>query len=389
MKTAVQFGAGAIGRGLMGDILYESGYRIVFIDTDDKLIQQINETHSFDLIETEKNNHRKTITKVDAINARKQENQAIAELCNASVITTSVRVENLKYIAPVIAKGLIARKQLGVCPVDIMAFENSYKASDTLKQLVLDADEGMSVELLKETARFANTVTDRGVMLIEENGKSVVQIGNEFEAAIEQSALYDPNSKPIKDGSYTKNIDFFIDRKMFIENGGHCTCGYLARLKGYTYIMEGFQDEDLYKKVRDEMREVAYMLSKKYELPLDELEDYVEYTLGRYLGSKYSDPLTRVCRSPIRKLGPSDRFTAPALQAEQLGTPTDCMARSIAATLLFVNEEDEEAVRLQKYIQENGIEKSITEFTTVLPETGLYHKIMESYEKFKKEAEEK
>lgn len=382
MKTAVHFGAGAIGRGLLGDLLFESGYRLVFVDTNDQVINQMNETNSFDLIEVEHENNRKTITNVFAYNSIKQE-EVIEEIANAEVLTTSVRVENLKWIAPVIAKGLLKRLEKDIVPINILAFENAYKASDILRKLILESNEQITEEALEQTARFANTITDRGVMLIDENGKSVVQVGEAFEAAIEQTALFDPNSKPIKDASYTQNIDLVIDRKLFIINGGHCYAGYLSSIKNYTEIQQGFNDEGIYNDVREEMLEVATLLSQKYDIDFKELADYVEFALNRYVTAKYVDMVTRVCRNPIRKLGDKDRLVGPGLQAEAMGLPYDNIAKAIAAPFFFDNKEDEESQTIQKFTKEHGIEKSITEFTTIQSNTGLYKAVLKSITEFK------
>ncbi len=43
MKTAVQFGAGNIGRGFMGQLLFESGYKTVFVEAKNELVEQLNE----------------------------------------------------------------------------------------------------------------------------------------------------------------------------------------------------------------------------------------------------------------------------------------------------------------------------------------------------------
>lgn len=385
MKTAVHFGAGAIGRGLLGDLLFESGYRLVIVDTNQQVIDQINETNSFDLIEVDRGNNRKTITNVFAYNSINQEEKVVEEIANAEILTTSVRVENLKWIAPVIAKGLLKRLENQIDPINILAFENAYKASDILRDLILEKDKQVSAEVLEKTARFANTITDRGVMLIEEDGKSVVQVGEDFEAAVEQTALFDPESKPIKDAAYTKNIDLVIDRKLFIINGGHCYCGYLSNIKGYTEIQEGFADEEIYNTVREEMREVASMLSKKYDLGFKELADYVEFALNRYVEAKYVDMVTRVSRNPIRKLGAKDRLVSPGLQAEAMGLPYDNIAKAIAAPFFFDNPDDEESQTIQRFIKENGIEKAITEYTTIQPDTGLYKAVLNHIRAFKGE----
>ena len=42
MKKAIQFGAGNIGRGFMGDLFHESGYHITFVDVDQTIINTLN-----------------------------------------------------------------------------------------------------------------------------------------------------------------------------------------------------------------------------------------------------------------------------------------------------------------------------------------------------------
>ena len=49
MKTAVHFGAGKIGRGFIADLLHDSGYKIVFADVVQPLVDLVNETHEYSL----------------------------------------------------------------------------------------------------------------------------------------------------------------------------------------------------------------------------------------------------------------------------------------------------------------------------------------------------
>ncbi len=48
-KLAVQFGAGNIGRGLMGQLFWESGFETVFVDADPSLVDQLNARGSYPL----------------------------------------------------------------------------------------------------------------------------------------------------------------------------------------------------------------------------------------------------------------------------------------------------------------------------------------------------
>lgn len=49
MPTVVQFGAGAIGRGFLGQLWCEAGYETVFVDTNAALVQVLNERGSYPL----------------------------------------------------------------------------------------------------------------------------------------------------------------------------------------------------------------------------------------------------------------------------------------------------------------------------------------------------
>ena len=49
MKKAVQFGAGNIGRGFLGQLFFESGYETTFVDVVEPLVAGLNERHSYPL----------------------------------------------------------------------------------------------------------------------------------------------------------------------------------------------------------------------------------------------------------------------------------------------------------------------------------------------------
>ena len=49
MKTAVQFGAGNIGRGFMGQFFWEAGYRIVFVEANERVVTDLNAHNEYPL----------------------------------------------------------------------------------------------------------------------------------------------------------------------------------------------------------------------------------------------------------------------------------------------------------------------------------------------------
>ncbi|MCD2475919.1 mannitol-1-phosphate 5-dehydrogenase, partial [Staphylococcus aureus] len=71
---------------------------------------------------------------------------------------------------------------------------------------------------------------------------------------------------------------------------------------------------------------------------------------GRFENPFISDDVTRVARSPLRKLGENDRLVGPAKKIKE----PNALAEGIAAALRFDFTGDPEAVELQALIEEKG-----------------------------------
>ena len=110
MKTAVHFGAGKIGRGFIADLLHDSGYRIVFADVVQPLVDLVNKDHEYSLFLIDHDYEEKIIDNIVAYSTISEPEKVIEEIVNAEVLTTSVMATNLPKVAPLITKGLKARK---------------------------------------------------------------------------------------------------------------------------------------------------------------------------------------------------------------------------------------------------------------------------------------
>lgn len=385
MKTAVQFGAGAIGRGLLGDLLGESGYNIIFIDTDPEIVNQINSTNSFDLLEM-KDNNIKTIKNSKAINILENEKEVIEAVAKADIVTTSVGVNNLPNIATTIGKGILLRSRSEKSnKVDVLAFENAHMASNLLKKLILEKLPKLDKTVLDSNASFANTVTDRSVMNKTKDGKSIIMVGDTFEASIAQDELSDPTSEPIKYGDYTNKIGLYVDRKFFIVNGGHCIAAYLGSNKGYNYMWQSFTDDEIFLDVKKAMEEIGDMLSIKYEIEKVKMDEYIKFILDRYVETSRvnGDEIVRVGRNLIQKINKKDRLIMPALQIEAMNKPLSHLAKGIASAYLYDLKIDKQSQQVQAYIEEYGIDKAVNEFSGLDEDSLLYEEIINKYNQLK------
>ena len=69
MKTAIQFGAGNIGRGFMGQLFHEAGYRICFVDVSFNLVNSLKASRSYTLRLLDAKTRREIDMSIDKIDA--------------------------------------------------------------------------------------------------------------------------------------------------------------------------------------------------------------------------------------------------------------------------------------------------------------------------------
>ncbi|MDQ0693485.1 mannitol-1-phosphate/altronate dehydrogenase [Arthrobacter sp. W4I7] len=128
---AVHFGAGNIGRGFVGLLLHDAGYEVVFADVAEELINQLATADSYAVHEVGENPAVRTVDNFRALNSNTQEAELVAEIATADIVTTAVGPHILKFVAPVIARGIVAREP-GRAPLQVMACENAINATDIL-----------------------------------------------------------------------------------------------------------------------------------------------------------------------------------------------------------------------------------------------------------------
>ncbi len=386
MKTAVHFGAGTIGRGFIGDLLHDSGFEITFVDVDEAMMKEMTKQGSYTLFRINNHANRKVIDHVRGLCSLTQEDEVIDAIVGADFVTTAVWVNNLPKVAPVIAKGLAKRLQAGKEKVNVMACENAIRATDILKKEILST--GILTEQQADSiACFPNTAVDRMVFAVEVDGIKGVEVGpdDEYELPIEQNRLVDPTSEPIKGAEYTDNLDKYLERKLYVVNCCHALGGFYGFLKGYDYVLQAFNDEEILKDVNAGIRESAEMLTKKYDFTMKDFDGYLEFVVRRYQTPGVKDPVGRVCRNPIRKLANNERLIGPAGLCEEYGVDNKYLCKGAAAAFLFENSEDVEAVEIQNYIKENSIEKAVPHYTGLDPESKSAKQIIMSYYDLKKQ----
>lgn len=382
--NAIHFGAGSIGRGFIGDLLHEDGYAITFVDVNTALNEQINHDNGYDLYLIEENYRKKIIDHCTAWSPLTDRDKILVLFLDADIITTSVWADNLTKIAPLIMAGLKERQLGKKEKINIITCENALFNGDILRQAILDLENSFSAPTLDALACFPNTAVDRMVLNSRRDGKDTVDIGVEYELVIERNRLVNPAKLPITGATYTNSLQKYLERKLYIINGGHAWAGYMGYVRGYDIIQEVFANDKLVSEVKSVMEEVAALLCHKYDFSREELDSYIDFAINRFKTPGIKDTIARVCRSPIRKLSSNDRLVGPCVQCELAGLKNDALLAGIAAVFLFENPADEQCNELRAAIQAEGIEQAVTHYTGISEDSRMHREIIQLYSRLNK-----
>lgn len=377
MKQAVHFGAGNIGRGFIGDLLHKSGYHITFVDINKGMVAFLNKTGEYNLYLIDHNYSKKVIDDVSAI-AMDDTKSIIKAIADADLITTSVWANNLPKIAPIIAKGLLERLAQNKPRINVIACENAMFATQILKKAMLECDVDIDEAQLDKAAAYPSTGVDRVVIGAEKDGIPIVNIADYNELSVEINNLADVNELPIDGAKYTDNLQKYLQRKLYIVNCGHAFAGYIGYINGYTSAREVFLQPEFVNQIKEAMQEAAAYIESIYDFTHEEMVQYVDFAVKRYQAEGVDYAVSMVTRSPIRKLGRLDRMVGPCLGCEEKGLPNEMLLKGIAMILLLDND-DSEAVQMQKYIQDNGVEKAIEHYTGIKQGSRMHGVIMKYY----------
>jgi mannitol-1-phosphate 5-dehydrogenase len=357
MPTAVQFGAGKIGRGFLGQLLFEGGYEILFVDVDSRLVDRLNQTSTYDvrLVFYE------GLTTVTVGNYRAIEANCPGEvtdaILHADLILTAVGAANLPHVAKRLAEGIRARKQANAGPVDLLLCENQWHAAALVQQLLqprigpdvqayFQARFGIVETVIGRTVPFptAAAAAEDPLLLISDASK---------ELPIAKDML--KSAPPALPGLIlADNIEAYEARKLYLHNMGHALLAYGGYRRGFEYLRQCALDSTLAAACRSAFAESSQALCATYGFAPHTLETYTDDLMRRFANRALDDTVARVAADPLRKLRPSDRLAGAAQMCVMNGIIPSTIAGAIADALRYDEPSDPSARTLRTLRQMQG-----------------------------------
>lgn len=368
----MQIGAGAIGRGFLGQLWSEGGYETIFVDVNETIVAELNHRGSYPLrLVTNDTEEIWRIAPVRAVLASDIGSVAAA-LASCSFAATAVGAGRLESVArALIAPSLAQRSR----PLNVLLCENGLSVRDNF---LAGTDNGNGVHGVE-------TVVGRMVPEAGFGETDFLAVTAEpfrelpFDRSQWHGAMPDvPGLLPVV-GNHFHAYEL---RKLFLHNGGHSLLAYYGYLRGHAAIRACAEDETIVTQLRGFWEEVGTALRRSdyREIPIfadGALKMFTEDLLHRFRNPHLGDTVLRVARDPLRKLSRSERFVGAALFCQQHGVEPAYVSRAIAAALHFQPQEDSGAAILQKSLRTIGVRATIVRYTgldTDSPLTSLIEK---------------
>lgn len=379
MKNAVHFGAGNIGRGFIGDILSKNNVAITFVDVNERVIDELNKRHSYEIEVAEEGQPHIVVKNVSGINNAKNPDEVIKAIASADIITTAIGPNILPFIAELIAKGIEARKAAGNnTPIDVLACENMIGGSQYLYQEVkkyLSADVLIFAE---QYVGFPNAAVDRIVPAQTHEDPLFVVVEPFNEWVVETSRMRNLTFK-LTGVHYEKDLEPFIERKLFSVNSGHATSAYTGAFYGAKTILEALKDDRVKAQVEAVLGEIRSLLIAKWNFDEQALIDYHKIIISRFENPFIVDDVNRVARTPIRKLGYNERFIRPIRELKERQLSYQNLLKTIAFVFNYNDSNDEQSVQLQELLATKPLPEVVADVTG-LTDQDLISEIVDSIE---------
>lgn len=360
---ATHFGAGNIGRGFIGEILANNGFAIHFVDINETIIDALSERKGYTIELAEEAHRTIKVSNVDGINNQTNPDAVVDAVFESEIVTTAIGPTILPFIAELIAKGIQKRRLAKVTkPLDVIACENMIGGSAFLKKEVEKylTDEDQSY--VAEWIGFPNAAVDRIVPLQHHEDPLFVSVEPFCEWVIDESQMKAKEIR-LQGVEYVPDLEPYIERKLFSVNTGHATVAYTGAYYGYKTIDEAIQDERVLNQLKAVLSETGDLLIHKWLFDPAVHAAYQHKIEGRFENPYISDVITRVARTPIRKLGFDERFIRPIRELSERQLDYTHLLEVVGMIFDYFDPNDQQSVELSEKLATMPLEDVIREVT--------------------------
>ena len=366
---ATHFGAGNIGRGFIGEILAKNGFSIEFVDINETIIDALMSRKGYTIELAEESKQQIQVANVTGINNQKNPEAVVESVATSQIVTTAIGPNILPFIAELIAKGIQKRKANQVPEkLDVIACENMIGGSQFLFEKVKAYLTQEDLDYVNQYVGFPNAAVDRIVPIQHHEDPLFVSVEPFSEWVVDKTQMKNPELV-LSDVEYVDDLEPYIERKLFSVNTGHASVAYTGASLGYQTIDEAIADEKVLTTLENVLKETGSLLIAKWQFDPQVHQAYAQKIVARFKNPYISDAITRVARTPIRKLGYDERFIRPIRELHDRNLSYQQLLTVVGLIFNYRDEKDEQSVELQKMLQNESLEAVVRKVTQLTDET--------------------
>jgi mannitol-1-phosphate 5-dehydrogenase len=358
----VVFGAGNIGRGLLGELAAREGRKLTFVEALPSYAERLRRAGSYRVSLSGGEECTTTVEGFGVLDAEDREGIRRA-LSAAAFAAVAVGPANLDSLASLLA------------PI-LSSLEKNPRSGKTLPILVCENLKGAA-------AVFSRALTARGVpegifscvsssveRMVRSDPDSLTLYGEGGQSLLVDLPAWTSGTGAALPRGYigVADVEPYYARKLYTNNAGHAAVAYTGHLRGYRTIAEAMADPEIGAVTEKLLEAACRMLELDYGLDPVGLERHRrELTTLRYTNAALADPIARVARDPLRKLAPGERLIGLLRRLEARGLAADSVYPVVAAALGYRSEQDPESLELARRLAEGGPEGVLRTVCSIEP----------------------
>lgn len=314
MKKAIIIGAGQTGRGLIAPIMKDNDYRIVFIDKDKALIDQLKNEKEYVINYFGNVREKRIIDEFDALYMDDQ--RAIVEIASADIVLTSIFASNIKELIDYLRKATEIKKDGKMI---IVCCENGVNVKRPLVDANIDA-------VISEGIIFCTTLKpdDNRLDLISEDYPNIPVDGKV------EGLIFDLKRMPLE-----QDFESLIQRKIYTYNFISAVVAYLGSYKDYDVYGEAANDPDIDYVISQIVPTISRIIAKKYNIPYDSQLQFTNRAVMKFQNKDIYDTIYRNARQAERKLRTDERILTPLRLANEYNYGMHYIELITAAALYY------------------------------------------------------
>lgn len=384
-KNALVFGAGRIGRGFVGQLLFRSGYSMTFVDAARPLVEQLNTSKSYPVTVLGSPPRTESVTGFDAV-CLEDRSQVVEAVSRHNLFFTAVGGANLGKVGELLAEGLARRLARGKrSEANVILCENWKDPALDLRQAI---DRHAADEAFRAWGATNLGLAESQVLRpcfdadpARENDQPLALFAQDWWTLPCDGAAIRGVPPRIEGVEFKSNFQHELIRKVYTYNCMNAVFAYLGHLRGHALLNEAAVDPLVREVALAAWDESSHGLMAEYGFTPREQEEMKGQALRKYEDTRCPDPIERNARDSRRKLMLQDRLLGPAVLALKHGRVPAALALGVAAALHYDGSRDEGTLQVQKLLRQSGLRTTVEKYCGVPADSPLGRLIIASVPK--------